>query len=430
MLRFSFVFFVAFSFSCSASEIAPRIAEELDRDLAGWYPRCVDAQRGGFHTVLTRDWHVGSYKTKGIVSQARITWTAAETARRRPAWHERLEPIARHGAEFLREKMWDHKCGGFYWEIDADGTVPVENDTMKHAYGQSFGIYAMAAVYRLTQDEKDLQSAKDAFYWLDRHGHDSRYGGYVEAFYRDGRQMSEPTKSDPNTKTGKVGEPLGTKSMNTHIHLLESFTALYHIWPDPVLRSRLEELLHIIRDKVTTWPGAMRLFFKDDWTAAATFVSFGHDVETAFLLYEAIEALGRPDDSQTLNVCRDMIDHALEFGWDKENGGFFYEGATFGHPVDRTKAWWTQAEGLNALCLADLRFQEGDRDYSQYFVQQWEFIKRHLIDPEYGGWYAETNDDGTQVRGTDKGHFWKTPYHEVRAKLNVIEMLTNGGGSP
>ena len=435
MLRFLLFCIIGFSIVYSSPaqeiltprEILPQIVREMDRDLAGWYPRCIDSERGGFHTVLNRDWSVGSYSTKGIVSQARITWTAAEVAYRRSAWQEQLEPAARHGAKFLREKMWDHQCGGFYWEISADGTPPVDNDTMKHAYGQSFGIYAMATVYRLTKDENDLQLAKEAFYWLDRHGHDKRYGGYVEAFYQDGRQMLEPTQSTPNTKTGKVGELLGTKSMNTHIHLLEAFTALYHVWPDPVLRSRLEELLHIVRDKVTTWPGAMRQFFNDDWTAAATFVSFGHDVETAFLLFEAIEVLGRSDDPQTLKVCRDLIDHSLEFGWDTENGGFFYEGATFGHPVNRSKAWWTQAEGLNALCLADLHLKGSDRDYARAFVQQWEFIKRHLIDPEYGGWYAETNDDGTQVKGREKGHFWKTPYHEVRAKLNVIEMLESLG---
>ncbi|MCL2349713.1 MAG: AGE family epimerase/isomerase [Planctomycetaceae bacterium] len=438
MTRFVFIFLIGLSFISSSlaqdvpaaspqetspQELVPRIVKEMDRDLAGWYPRCVDSQRGGFHTVINRDWSVGSYSTKGIVSQARITWTAAEVAHKRPEWHQRLEPVVRHGAKFLREKMWDARCGGFYWEINADGTPPVDNDTMKHAYGQSFGIYAMATVYRLTKDENDLQLAKDAFHWLDRYGHDSRYGGYFEAFYRDGGQMRQPTKSEPNVKVGKVGELLGTKSMNTHIHLLESFTALYQVWPDPLLRSRLEELLHIVRDKITTWPGAMRQFFNDDWSAAATFVSFGHDIETAFLMTEAIEALGRPDDPQTLKVCQNLVDHSLEFGWDTENGGFFYEGATFGHPVNRSKAWWTQAEGLNTLCLAHLRFEREGRGYSKFFVQQWEFIERRLIDPEYGGWYNETNEDGTLVQGTEKGHLWKTPYHEVRAMLNVVEML-------
>ena len=39
--------------------------------------------------------------------------------------------------------------------------------------------------------------------------------------------------------------PLGYKSMNTHIHLLESFTQLYEVWKDDTLRQRLEELLAI-----------------------------------------------------------------------------------------------------------------------------------------------------------------------------------------
>ena len=440
MTRILLIFAVACSIFSSLSaqetaltprDVVPQIVKEMDRDLAGWYPRCVDSQRGGFHTVLTRDWNVGPYSTKGIVSQSRMTWTAAEVARRRTEWHGQLEPIARHGATFLREKMWDVQCGGFYWEIKADGTSPADNDTMKHAYGQSFGIYAMATVYRLTQDENDLQLAKDAFHWLDRHGHDARYGGYFEAFYRDGRPMLAPTQSQPNVKVGKVGERLGTKSMNTHIHLLESYTALYHVWPDPVLRSRLEELVQIVRDKITTWPGAMRQFFNDDWSAAATFVSFGHDIETTFLLIEAIEVLGRSDDSRTLEVCQNLIDHSLEFGWDTANGGFFYEGATFGHPVNRSKSWWTQAEGLNALCLAATRFQSDRWDYAGLFVQQWAFIQRHLCDPEHGGWYGETNDDGTQLQsGRDKGNLWKTPYHEVRAMLNVIEMLETEGRKP
>ena len=421
---FLLVPFVAAQETQPIQRIAAEIEGELERDLNGWYPACVDSDRGGFHTNIGRDWKPGSYQTKGIVSQARMTWTAAEVARRMPKWKEKLEPISRHGVTFLRETMWDHKCGGFYWEINANGITPSDNDTMKHAYGQSFGIYALVAAYRLSGDENDLNLAKEAFYWLDRNGHDAKHGGYVEAFYRDGRQMLEPTKSEPNIKNGKVGEILGTKSMNTHIHLLESFTVLYHVWPDPLLRSRLEELVHIVRDKITTWPGAMRMFFNYDWTAAATYVSFGHDIETAFLLLEAVESLGRKDDPQTLTICKSLVEHSLEFGWDTANGGFFYEGATFGHPVNRSKSWWTQAEGLNTLCLSYLKAEGANRErFAKRFAEQWRFIANHLIDKENGGWFNETDDDGSNLRGMDKGNLWKTPYHEVRAMLNVVEML-------
>ncbi len=427
MLRIFVFLVVVWTATVSAQQdIAEQIERELRRDLEGWYPRCVDKERGGFHTKIGRDWTVLPYDTKGIVSQARMAWTAAEVAFRRAEWKDRFEPAARHGADFLRDKMWDAECGGFFWDIAADGSASKENDKMKHVYGQAFGIYALAAVYRLSKDERDLQLAKAAFHWIDRHGHDDRYGGYVEAFYRDGRPMIAPPQGNPALVKGMVGEPLGAKSMNSHIHLLEAFTALYHVWPDTVLRSRLEELLRIIRDKITTWPGAMRLFFKDDWTPAATFVSFGHDVETAFLLLEAIEALGRPDDPETLPVCKALVDHSLEFGWDRTDGGFFYEGATFGHPVDRSKAWWTQAEGLNALYIASRRFDDPGKEYAKRFVEQWSLIERKIADPKFGGWYSEAVEPGADPKNRgDKGHLWETPYHEVRAMLNVAEMLSS-----
>ena len=58
--------------------------------------------------------------------------------------------------------------------------------------------------------------------------------------------------------------------MNTHIHLLESFTQLYEVWKDPTLRQRIEELVTIIRDKICVAPGAMNLYLTDAWIAFPT----------------------------------------------------------------------------------------------------------------------------------------------------------------
>jgi mannobiose 2-epimerase len=404
-------------------ELAAEVEQALSDGLKLWYPASVDP-RGGFHSEFSRDWKLLPYTTKGIVQQARMTWTAAEVARRRPEWRRELEPIAKHGILFLREKMWDAQYGGFYWEIAADGTPPAAHSEMKHAYGISFGIYAAATVYELTKNEADLQLAKDAFFWLDRFGHDARHGGYREAFYRDGRPMLEPPQDHPHLTQGKVGEQLGDKSMNTHIHLLEAFTVLYKVWPDPVLRSRLEELLLIIRDKITTRPAAMWQYFGADWTPAATLVSFGHDVETAFLMEEAIEVLGRHDDEETLKVCKELVDHALRFGWDTRYGGFYNEGATYAHPVDRRKVWWVQAEGLNALLFMYRRYGETDAFYGQRFIEQWNFIQRFLIDSHYGGWFNTVSESGEHPPGEhSKANLWKTAYHETRALLNVADEL-------
>jgi len=427
MRTFAFLLLTLFcvtGFAARPEDLAADIEKALNDGLKCWYPASVDP-RGGFHSTFGNDWKLLPYKTKGIVHQARMTWTAAEVARRRPAWKEQLEPIAKQGIAFLREKMWDADCGGFYWEIAEDGMPPTAHSEMKHAYGISFGIYAAATVYELTKNDADLQLAKDAFFWLDRFGHDARYGGYREAFYRDGRPMLEPPSDRPDQKTGKVGEQFGGKSMNTHIHLLESFTVLYKVWPDPVLRSRLEELLRIIRDKITTRPAAMWQFFEADWTPAATLVSFGHDVEAAFLMAEAIEVLGRSDDAETLSVCKALIDHSLRFGWDETYGGFYYYGATYAQPVDRSKAWWVQAEGLNALLFTYRRYGETDVLYGQKFIAQWNFIKRSMIDAEHGGWFNAVSENGEHPPGErpPKMHFWKTAYHEIRALLNVADAL-------
>ncbi|MDR0328355.1 MAG: AGE family epimerase/isomerase, partial [Planctomycetaceae bacterium] len=192
----------------------------------------------------------------------------------------------------------------------------------------------------------------------------------------------------------------------------------------PTLRSRLEELLLILQEKVATRPAAQRQFFAADWTPAATLVSFGHDVETAFLIEEAIEVLGRPHDEETLKFCKELVDHALQFGWDSKNGGFYEEGATYGHPAVVKKVWWTQAEGLNTLCNMYQHYGETEQQYGQKFIAEWNFIKRSLIDAEHGGWFNTVSEDGVHPPGEhSKANHWKTAYHETRALLNVAERL-------
>ena len=416
-------------FSEDAEKLANEIESEMDRGLEAWYRNSVDQKQGGFHTNLNRQWDVTPYTTKGIVHQARMTWTVAYVALHVPKWREKLEPIAIHGGQFLRNQMWDSQCGGFHWEVAVDGTPLTSTVEMKHSYGIAFGIYAMSTLYSLTKNEQDRELAIEAFRWLDTHGHDANYGGYCEAFYTDGTPMIAPPMEAPWLETGKVGEPLGGRSMNTHLHLLEAFTALYKIWPDAILQERLKELFYIIRDRITTsgsWGSTMRLYFDADWTPAATGVSFGHDVETAFLLYETACVLELSDDPKTQRVIQGLVDHAIRWGWDKTHSGFHDEGATYAIVTKREKAWWAQAESLNALLLMHVLYGSQNTDnYYSYFVQQWQFIRNHVLDKTYGGWYSEVDESGNLHGMPDKGNMWKTPYHETRSMLQVVERLRN-----
>ena len=126
----------------------------------------------------------------------------------------------------------------------------------------------------------------------------------------------------------------------------------------------------------------------------------------------------------TWQVARLLVDHALDWGWDEEHGGFYDKGESFnGEAFDRKKVWWTQAEGLNALLLMHVKYKESTDRYGKAFLKQWSFIEKHMIDPVHGGWYAETTRDGKLIGDGAKAQQWKANYHTSRALMNVARML-------
>jgi mannobiose 2-epimerase len=237
-----------------------------------------------------------------------------------------------------------------------------------------------------------------------------------------------PHVANGTAATNAIG-PINFKSMNTHIHLLEAFTQLYSVWPDPTLRSRLAELLAIVRDKICVEPGVMNLYFTNAWQPIPDHDSYGHDVETAYLMLETDEALHGAANEKTEHIARMLVDHALAYGWDQKNGGFFREGTTFGKPEDTMKEWWVQVEGLNALLMMHERYGKQDGVYFQRFVEQWNFIRNHTIDERYHGDYNLTKADGTAV-SEDKGSIWKAAYHDGRAFWNVSDRLRKLAAKP
>jgi mannobiose 2-epimerase len=257
---------------------------------------------------------------------------------------------------------------------------------------------------------------------MDAHAHDARHGGYFEWLTRDGRVVKGAEGKGRVQAIPVSGFPLGYKSMNTHIHLLESFTELYDVWKDETLRRRLAELLFIVRDKISVEPGAMGLYFKNDWRALPGHDSYGHDVEAAYLMLEAAEALGRADDAATARMARMLVDHALAYGWDESFGGFFREGTAAGEVEDMRKEWWVQFEGLNTLLLMHERYGRETDAYFKAFQQQWEFIRERQVDKEFRGVYDTVERDGTPTN-TPKARIWKAAYHDGRALLNVTERL-------
>ena len=409
---------------------AAEVETMLHRDILDpWYPRSIDNVHGGFNADFARDWSPLPSHGKFSVFQGRMTWVAAQVVLRRPALREQYLPYVRHGADYLANVMWDKQDGGFFWGLNDDGSISPSFTDHKHLYGISFCIYGLTAAFQATHDARDLELAQRAFRWIDEHAHDAKNGGYFEWLARNGTPLQAEPYAAVVSTVPPGGFPVGYKSMNTHIHLLESFTELLRIWPDPTLRARVAELQHLVRDVITVQPGAMNLFFTNSWRAVPENDSYGHDAEVTYLLDEASEALassGAPlsaaDRERTDKVGRMLMDHALAYGWDEARGGLYQSGPFMGKPADLLKEWWAQMESLNTLLLLHERYGRTTDVYWKAFQLQWHWIQHYQLDHEFRGEYELIKPDGTPV-STTKGKIWKAAYHESRALMNVNERL-------
>ena len=389
--------------ACKPRNSEQRIIREIEHALTVqflecWYPRAVDAEYGGFLSTFTADWKPAGPQNKAVVNQARHVWTTSQAAVYFPD-NPTYRKAAEQGFRFLKERMWDPEYGGFFQLLDRRGRL---DDSLtyrgeKRAYGNAFGIYACAAYYRMSGDTAALHLAQKTFHWLDTGAHDPVHGGYFQNLNRIGT----PIRSGDASAAGWDRSTAGLKDYNSSIHLLEALTALHHIWPDSLVRRRLNEMFHVIRDTVVGPGGYMRLYFTPEWKAisyrdssdaarkshlALDHVSFGHDMETAFLLIEASETLGLKNDTATLQIARRLIDHSLHAGWDPKKGGIYYEGYYFPGKdaitiCDDKKDWWVQAEALHSLLLMSRLFPDDPR-YRRCFEMEWKYIRKNIIDPE------------------------------------------------
>lgn len=395
------------------------------------YPRNIDTQYGGYLSTFSYNWQPVGAQDKMIVTQARHIWSTAKAMQFYK--DARYLPMAKHGYLFLRDVMWDKERGGFHNLVSRDGKVKSE---MKEAYGNAFGIYGLAAYYAVSKDTGALALAKKAFLWLEQHSHDPKAKGYFQNLHPDGRPAVRNAQT-PTTST------LGYKDQNSSIHLLEAFTELYHVWPDPLVKTRVQEMLDLLLDKIIQPKGYLQLFLTPEWKPV-TFrnqgrevilqhryvdhVSFGHDVETAYLMMEASEAVGHYRYADVLRIGKRMVDHALNNGWDKELGGFYdqgyyFPGAAAIEIIKDSKNWWAQAEGLNTLLIFAKLYPNDPLRYANKFVQLWQYTNTYLIDHQYGDWYEEGLDKEPERRTGNKAHIWKGTYHNFRSLSNCIRML-------
>lgn len=382
-------------------------AELVDHILPYWAGRAVDHADGGFVGRIDGHDRLVADAPKGAVLNARILWTFAAACR--ALGTDRWCAEADRAYDALRQ-FRDEEHGGVFWMTEADGT-PL--DTKKQTYAQAFAIYALAEYVRYEAHPQALAWATDLYALIEERAVDPEHGGYVEAFARDWGPAADLRLSEKDDDA--------PKSMNTHLHVLEAYTALHRVWPDAGLADRLRATIEVFLDRVIDpETGHMTCFFGLDWTRTSGLVSYGHDIEASWLLDEAAAELG--DAALAERVRQSSVRLArltLAEGVDAD-GGLFNERDADGH-LDDDKHWWPQAEAVVGFLNA--YEHTGDPAFADAARATWAFIQRAVVDREGGGWFFRVRRDGRPYRDEDKVGPWKCPYHNARACLEILDRV-------
>jgi mannobiose 2-epimerase len=393
------------SFETFRQEIELELKENI---LRFWMTHAPDEQFGGFLGSISNRLVVDQKAYKGLILNARILWAFSRAYRlyTKPD----LLRMAHRAYQYLDRFFLDRDFGGFFWTVDFSGR-PL--DTRKRTYGQAFAIYGLSEYFLATRSPEAADAAIQTFGILEEKAKDNLHGGYFETFEQNWR-LADDQRLSPIDQDD-------CKSMNTHLHVLEAYTALSESLDSSQARNATRDTLMLMIDQIIDLETMhFRLFFDADWRVKSDHISFGHDIEGSWLLGEAAKAVGEADlsakvDKLTIQMARAVYDEGLD-----KDGALLYEADPSG-VIDFDRHWWPQAEAVvGFLNSYQLTKHQG---FKWAAVQCWQFIKRAIIDKTDGEWFWKVSSDGKPDYSRPKVDQWKGPYHNGRMCFEVISRL-------
>lgn len=379
-----------------------------EKILPFWIKHMADDQNGGFYGWADNSGKINSKASKGAVMNTRILWTfsAAYNMFNDPVYLE----MAKRSFQYMTDYFLDDKYGGIYWMLDYKGN-PVE--PKKQIYAQAFAIYSFSEFFRSALDKTALQLANDIFQLVEKYSYDARNNGYFEAYDRQWKILDDLRLSNKD-----INEK---KTLNTHLHVLEAYTRLLTVKHDDFLMERMVNLIDLFLNRfINPVNQHLIMFFDEFWNPRSGKFSYGHDIETSWLLTEAAEAT---ESKLLIEECRlrsvKMAETILANGRDID--GSVYNEVREDSMLDDDRHWWPQAEGMVGFMNA---YQHtGDEVYIEAVLKLWEFIKKYIVHPELGEWYFRVNNKYDPAPDEEFAGPWKGPYHNGRMCMELIRRI-------
>ncbi|MES2796885.1 MAG: AGE family epimerase/isomerase [Bacteroidota bacterium] len=409
-----------------------KLRDEIDNYLKTsllpfWVQRTIDKENGGYLTHFNEFGEDSGEDEKSLIAQSRSIFTYSSAHRAGYGKGEFAE-MARHGVDFLIDKMWDTEYGGFYWMMDRKGNIKIDE---KIVYGHSFAIYSLSEYTLATGDQRGIEYAEKVFELLQTYAVDTNLGGYWEMFHRNWDLKG----------SGSAGGD--RKTLDAHMHLMEAFTTLYECSGKQVHRRKLLEVIDLLCKKImhpiygtgipqfwADWSVAPQIKFDIVWgwdrfsedglkAAAEDNTSYGHNTEFAWLLMHALDILKMPYDTHYEQIKK-SFSHSVDNGIDWEFGGVFVEGSHSGEVYDREKEFWQQAEML--IGMLDAYRYLGDEKYIKAYENVHRFVFDKMINHPLGEWWPLMTRQGEPI-WRHMSHSWKINYHDVRSIIQSVVRL-------
>lgn len=382
------------------------VKAHLLNDIIPFWKNLRDDEFGGYYGYMDYDLKVDKKAVKGCILNSRITWFFANAYTLLK--DESLLEEAKHGFDFMKEHCMDKENGGIFWSMKYDGTP---EDTTKHTYNQAFSIYALSSYYEATHDEEALAMAKELFHIIETRCTDEI--GYKEAFDKEFHEI----ENDKLSENGVIAE----KTMNTLLHVFEAYTELYRVAKLPEVKERLEWIMDTFADKVYN-PKLHRqeVFFDRNMNTILDLHSYGHDIETAWLMDRGVEVLGEKKYEKKMTpITKDLTAEIYKTAFDGHSLANECEKGV----VNVHRIWWVQAETVIGF-LNGWQKDPSRTEYLDAAKSEWQFIKDHVMDKrQRSEWFWEVDQSGKPYEGRPIVEPWKCPYHNGRMCFEVIRRL-------
>ncbi len=380
------------------------IKEHLEKSIIPFWKKLIDHKHGGFFGSMNNDLVVDEFSDKSIIAHARYLYAFS-------LWYnmfqdESLIPYMNHSYQFIQTKFKDQLYGGYYWMLDYLGNP---KDTTKHVYGQSFVIYALAEYGEASRRQDVIDEAFHLFWLIDKHAYHNPCH-YDEQFKCDWT----PIKNGLLAAHG-IHLPYTTNSI---LHILEAYTNLYRIRPDLMLKERMIGLLKGFKTHLYNRNNqSFYMYLDEKRTVSCIGESYGHDIETCWLIDLALQVLDIKDqeiEKMTCDVAQRVYEEAMT------SHGLISERINGNLSLERI--WWVQAEAM--VGFMNHYQKSSDKKFLDASIDLYQFIQKFIVDQREGSeWFWGIDESNNPLKNHGIAEAWKAPYHNGRA---LVELLKRG----